>query len=175
MKHESRLRGIIDEIELISQLTSTIVKDVNELKAVKKSSNKRISYALLLPIEYYMHALEEQVEAALMVGQQCSNDLLVQHIMARLSKCCNRLDHIVFGGIIQGIDMTGEEVVLTLTYSCILTHLLTHSLTHSLTHLLTHSPTHLHTHSLTYSPTYSLTYLLTYLLTHSLKGCVCAE
>lgn len=120
MKHETRLRGIIDEIELISQLTNTIVKDVNELKTVKKSSNKRISYALLLPIEYYMHALEEQVEAVLMLGHQCSNDLLVQHTIAKLNKCCNRLDHIVFSGIIQGIDMSGEEVVLTLTHAYLL-------------------------------------------------------
>ncbi len=169
MKHESRLRGIIDEIELISQLTNTIVKDVNELKTVKKSSNKRISYALLLPIEYYMHALEEQVEAVLMLGQQCSNDLLVQHTMAKLNKCCHRLDHIVFGGIIHGIDMSGEEVVHTLTHACILT------LTHLLPHLLTYSLTY----SLPYSPTYSLTYSPTHLLTHSptysLAGCVCAK
>ncbi len=161
MKHESRLRGIIDEIELISQLINTIVKDVKELKTVKKSSNKRISYALLLPIEYYMHALEEQVEAVLMLGHQCSNDLLVQHTMARLNKCCNRLDHIVFGGIIQGIDMSGEEVVHTLTYSSILT--------------LTHSPTHLLAHSLLLPPlltlthSYLLTHLLTYLLTYLLS------
>ncbi len=117
IKHESRLREIIDRIELISRLTNGLANDVNDIKPVKTYTNKRVSCALLLPVEYFMHAIEETVDTVLIVGHQC-NEQLFHYTMTKLNKCSHRLDSIIFGGIV-GIDITGEEVILTylLTYS----------------------------------------------------------
>ncbi len=77
--HELQLQSIADSIEELDSMTSRFVTRLSELK-VKESNGKRKSYALLLPFEYYVTAIEETFSSVLtMAAMNKANQRLLQY------------------------------------------------------------------------------------------------
>ncbi len=127
MKHESLLKCVIDRIESAYHRTNNVVNEVNELKSAKKHAGKRVSYGLLLPIDYYVNAFEEAFDSVI-VAASGHDEQVRTYAEATLHKYMNQLEYLIVGGTTR-MAVTNDNVVFTHSFFLVRTNSLTHSLT----------------------------------------------